>query len=305
MDTSLTDDTPAGHPLVLRLLVVAGALFGFTLLALAVSGAADASEGAPPDRPGLLDRAGDSVHGVLKPVEPALKPVTGTVHAVTSQVAPVVKPVMSGLEPVIAPLTRPVLHAAEPVLSALQPVTEPVLHAITPVTSPVLHATAPVTAPVVRAVGAERVVPAVTGKPATGQPAKPASRGDVSTPQAAGPSGEQPAPGARIAPGVVKPGVAQLHPDAQIASRHGAGDTRSDVAGVAGPMSGSGGGGLPADVAAMSGAMSASTGSAHGGEYAVTASGSGMPGTDRTWRAPPAGAWSLHWLEYYGNDHPS
>ncbi len=302
MDTSQTDHALAGHPLALRMLVVVGALFGFTLLALAVSGAADASEGSPPpDRPGLLDQVGHTVQGALKPVEPALKPVTGTVHAVTSQVAPVVKPVTSGLEPVLAPLTRPVLTAVEPALSALRPATEPVLHALSPVTLPVLRATAPVTAPVVRAIGAGHVVPALTGQPATGQPAKPSPRGDVSPLSVEAALVKQVD---RIAPVVGKQGDPQRRHDTQVGTRHVAGDAVADVTGVAHPMSGSGGG-LPADVSGMSGAMSASSGAQHGGEYAVTAAGTGIAGTDRSWRAPPAGAWSLHWLEYYGNDHPS
>jgi hypothetical protein len=300
MDTSQTDCALVRHPLVLRMLVVFGALFGFTLLALTLSGAADASEGSPPtDRSGLLDRAGQTVHGVLKPVEPVLKPVTGTVHAVTAQVAPVVKPVTSGLEPVLAPLTRPVLQAAEPVLSALRPVTEAVLHAVAPVTSPVLHATAPVTTPVVRAIGAEHVVPAQTGQ--AGEPAPP---GDNSLPPVVAAPVEQVAPAGWIVP-VVKQGDTQRRHDAQVGSRHVAGNAVSDVADGVGPMSESGGGGLPADTAGVSGAMSASSGGQHGGEYAVAAAGTGTSGTDRSWRAPPAGAWSLHWLEYYGNDHPS
>lgn len=291
MDTSLTDDAPTGQPLLLRMLVVAGALFGFTLLALAVSSAADAAEGAPPDQHSLLGRVGNTAHDVLEPVAPALKPVTDAVHVVSSQVAPVVKPVTNGLEPVLAPLTRPVLDAAEPVLSALRPVTRPVLHAVSPVTSPVLHATAPLTAPVVRAMGGERVVPAVIGQPVTGRPETPAPRGAAGFP-----------PVAAGTPAVSTRPVAQ-HTAGVSAVRHVAGHLGSDKAGIAGPLSG--GGGMPADLSGMSGAMSASTGSAPGGEFAVTASGSGMPGADRTWRAPPAGAWSLHWLEHYGNDHPS
>ncbi|WP_290056106.1 hypothetical protein [Amycolatopsis solani] len=292
MDTSLTDDTPVGHPVVLRVLVVAGALFGFTLLALAVSGAANASEGSPPDRPGVLSRAGSTAHDLLKPAGPALKPVTGTVHAVTSRVAPAVKPVTNGLEPVIAPVTRPVLHAAEPVLSALRPVTAPVVHALSPVTSPVLRATAPVTAPVVRA---------VTGWPAKSAPrddsgatpGNPAPRGDFgSVPVAAGPSG----------PVVVEQAHAQRRHDVRAAARWAAGRSGSVRIGAADPRPGSDGGVPPADV---SGALSAGSGAQHGGEFAVTGAGSGVPGTDRTWRAPPAGAWSLHWLEHYGNDHPS
>lgn len=270
-------------------------MFGFTLLALAVSQAADASEGPPPERPGLLDHVGNTAHGVLEPAEPVLTPVTEPVHVVTSQVARVVKPV-NGLEPVLAPVTRPVLRAVEPVLSALRPVTEPVLHAVSPVTSPVLHATAPLTAPVVRAVGAEHV-PAVIGHPKSDRPAP---REDaVSPPNVIAPAGGS-------APVTVTLTDLQQRPhDGHAALRPAAGQSGSTWAGVADPMSGSGGGGLPADVSGASGTMSASPGGQHGGEYAVTTAGSAVPGTDRTWRAPPAGAWSLHWLEYYGNDHPS
>ncbi|MCR6489644.1 hypothetical protein M8542_43200 [Amycolatopsis sp. OK19-0408] len=298
MDTSLTDDTLARHPLLLRVLVVAGALFGFTLLALAVSESADASEGSPPDRPGLLEHVGSTAHGVLKPVEPVLMPVTEPVHAVTSQVARVAKPVTNGLEPVLAPVTRPVLRAAEPALSALRPVTEPVLHAVSPVTSPVLRATAPLTAPVVRAAGAEHTVSAVSGLQQSERPAKPAPREDIaSSPSVTAPAGSStPVPVTSTDP--QRPRVVHA------AGRSAGGPSGSRI-GVAGPLSGSGGGGLPADVSGVSGAMSAGSGAQHGSEFAVTAFGSGLPGTDRTWRAPPAGAWSLHWLEYYGNDHPS
>lgn len=295
MDTSQTDDALVRHPVVLRVLVVAGALFGFTVLALLASGAAHASEGSPPpDRPGLLDRTGDTVHDALKPVEPVLKPVTGGLYAVSSQVAPVVKPVTSGLEPVIAPVTRPVFRAAEPVLSALRPVTRPVLHALSPVTSPVLRAAAPVTAPLVRAVGAESAVPVVTG-----QPAQPKPREDISAPPAAvGPAG-------RTGPVVADRGTAQRGPVLRDVSRQFSGYVVSDVAGLAGPMSGSGGAGLPADAHGVSGAMSAGSGGQHGGEYAVTAAGSRARGTDRAWRAPPGGPPSLYWVVFYGNDHPS
>ncbi len=73
MDTSLTDDASAVRSVLIRVLVVPGALFGFTLLAVAVSGAANASEGSPPpDRLGLLGQIGGAAHSVLKPVEPVL-----------------------------------------------------------------------------------------------------------------------------------------------------------------------------------------------------------------------------------------
>ncbi|SFQ54053.1 hypothetical protein [Amycolatopsis rubida] len=297
MNTSLTDDSPAGQPLLLRLLVVTGALFGFTLLALAVSGAADASEGSPPpDRPGLLDRAGNTVHEVLKPAGPALKPVMDTAHLVSSQAAPAVKAATSGLEPVVAPLTRPVLHAAEPLLSAVGPVTQPVLHAVSPVTSPAGHATAPVTAPAARAVGGEHAAPAVSGHPADGTPTASAPRGDVSSPPAA--------PAVPSTSAAFTRPVAQ-HPAVTSAVRHAAGHIGSADAGVAGPEPGTGGGGMPADLSGTVGAVSASAGSAHGSEFAVTESGFAAPGTDRAWRAPPGWRASPYWLVFYGNDHPS
>ncbi|MEU0796211.1 hypothetical protein ABZ342_39640 [Amycolatopsis sp. NPDC005961] len=290
MDTSLTNDTSAGHSLLLRVLVVAGALFGFTLLALAVSGAADASEGAPPDRPGLLGRAGQAAHHVLEPAGPALTPVTGPVHAVTSRVAPVVTPVTRVLEPVIAPVTRPVLRSAEPVLSALRPVTEPVLRAVSPVTSPVLHATAPVLAPVVRAIGADHGV-----TPVTGHPARPTPRGD---------SGPSPAVAGPSVPAVPAQGRVQPRHDHQVDSRPDAGKSASDAT-SADSMSGSGGGGVPEGPTGLSGSMSAGPGGQHGGEFAVPASGTREIGTGRSWRAPPGGPPSLYWLVCFGNDHPS
>ncbi|VVJ17704.1 Uncharacterised protein [Amycolatopsis camponoti] len=279
MDTSLTNDASAGHSLLLRVLVVAGALFGFTLLALAVSGAADASEGAPPARPGLLGRAGHAAHHVLEPAGSALAPVTGPVHAVTSQVAPVVTPVTRVLEPVIAPVTRPVLRSAEPVLSALRPVTEPVLRAVSPVL-----------APVVRAIGADHGVTPVTGHPARLTP-----RGD------SGPSPVVAGPGV---PAMPAQGRVQPRHDHQVDSRPGAGKSASDVT-SADPMSGSGGGGVPEGPTGLSGSMSASPGGQHGGEFAVPASGTREIGTGRSWRAPPGGPPSLYWLVCFGNDHPS
>ncbi|WP_410586334.1 hypothetical protein [Amycolatopsis sp. lyj-23] len=298
MDTSLTDDASIGPPRMLRLLVLAGALFGFSLLAMALSGTAHASDGAPPpERPGLLDRAGDTAHGLLKPVEPALEPVTGTVHAVSSRVASAVEPVTSGLEPVLAPVARPVLAAAEPVLSALRPVTRPVLHAVSPVTAPVLHATAPVTAPVVRAIGGRRVVPAVTGHPVAGNAAAPAPRDDIGAPPVVDTVAVF---GAQAA--LTRPAAQRLEETPAV--RRFAGRAGPAEAGVAAPMSGSGGG-LPVGSSGTGGAMSAGTGSAHGGEFAVTASGAFMPGTDRAWRPPPGGRASPYWLVFYGNDHPS
>jgi len=283
MDTSQSDDTLVGHPLVLRVLVVAGALFGFTVLALLMSGAAHASEGAPPPaRPGLLDHVGDAVHSGLAPAEPVLKPVTGAVYTVSAQVAPVVEPVVRAVEPV----TQPVVRAIEPVLSALRPVTRPVLHALSPVTAPVLHALSPVTSPVRHAVApviapaAESVVPAVPGRPTPPEP-----RADtISSPAAAVPAD--------------RAGPALAHRGHEPDIRRVAGSEIRDVPG-------SGGGGSPADVHGVSGAMSAAPGGQHGGEYAVTTSGLPLPGTDRAWRAPPGGPPSLYWLVCYGNDHPS
>jgi hypothetical protein len=113
------------------------------------------------------------------------------------------------------------------------------------------------------------------------------------------------APAGPSGPVVVKQVGLQRPHDVQAVARSVAGPGDSAEIGVAGPMSGAGGGGMPADLSGVSGAMSAGSGAQHGGEFAVTAAGSSMPGTDRTWRAPPAGSWSLRWLEYYGNDHPS
>ncbi|WP_410567431.1 hypothetical protein [Amycolatopsis sp. cmx-4-61] len=293
MDTSQTDTASVRHSMVLRVLVVAGALFGFTVLALLVSQAADASEGSPP---GTEPAAHDSlkvvterVDGVLKPVEAVLTPVSESVHAVSAQTAQVVQPVTDVLEPVVAPLTRPVLRAAEPVLSALRPVTKPVLPAL----DPVLRAAAPVTEPLVRAVGADRV-PAVAGQPAGLRP-----REDTTAVVAAvvvPPDRAVPAAGHGQLP------VADAEP---AGLRHGGRPEPAKSGVTADPMRGSGGGQLPSDSTGVSGSMSASPGGQRGGEFAVTAPGAREVGTGRAWRAPPSGRASLYWLVFYGNDHPS
>jgi hypothetical protein len=191
----------------------------------------------------------------------------------------VLKPVTSGLEPVVAPLIRAVEPAlqpvTQPVLHSLSPVTQPALHALSPVTQPatqpVPHTTAPVTAPWVHADWT--ATPAAAGKPALSQPRENA---------------------------MVRVGQAVAHQGGALE-----GMAWHTVAASVVPMSGSGGGGSPADVSGMSGSMSASPGGQHGGEYAVTTTGTVTPGTDRTWRVPPGGRASLYWLVCYGNDHPS
>lgn len=296
MNTSPFETVPADERSVLvRVLVVAGTLVGFGVLAVLLSGTANASERSPdrPDRPGLLSAAGKPLQSTVKQADSVLRPVTDVVHTASSQVAPVVKPVTDLAEPVLAPVTRPVVTAVAPLLPVVRPVTEPVLR-------PVLNAVAPVTEPVVHAVGAAPAVKAVAGTTAT------TPRDDV-TPAPASPATvqvlpishpETAAPAEKPLADQVLSAVAQeqRHPSAQAEHR------------VADRMSGPDGGGstppTPAAPAA-SGAVSANSAGQHGGEYAVTETGSTVPGTDRAWRAPPGGPPSLYWLVFYGNDHPS
>ncbi|MBB4689172.1 hypothetical protein [Amycolatopsis jiangsuensis] len=318
MDTSLSDDGPARHPVLLRMLVVAGTLFGFTLLALLASHTADASERPrPPDRPGALAGTGQALHDVLEPGEQATRSAAEPAHAVSSRVAaaakpvariaepavesvaeavgPVVKPVAKVADPVAKaagpvtrvaePVVKPVTQSAEPVLSALRPVTRPVVGSLDPVTRPILRVTDPVTGPVL---GADE------GGGQTAPPA-PQSRPD----QAVAGSAD------RTVALVDK--VQRHHTGAaSVVSRHESASAGAEPAFVPEPMSGSGGGGgVPVGSTGVSGAVPASGGGAHGGEYAVAPSGSQEIGTSRAWRAPPGGPPSLYWLVSYGNDHPS
>jgi hypothetical protein len=268
MDSSqIEDEQGAGRSALARVLLVAGALVGFTVLAVLLSGTANAAEKpspGQPDRPGLLSAA-------EQPLRAVVKPVTDLV------------------EPVLAPVTRPVVKVVAPVLSVVRPVTEPVLR-------PVLHAVAPVTAPVVHAVEPDPAVEAVAGKTAT------TPRDDVR------PAPAQPGPAVTTGRSeVLLPTVTSERATSSAAHERQHPNVQADR-GTAGWMSGPDGGGptppTPAAPAA-SGSMSAGSAGQHGGEYAVTGSGSSVPGTDRTRRAPPGGHASLYWLVFYGNDHPS
>ncbi|MEV7045201.1 hypothetical protein [Amycolatopsis sp. NPDC051061] len=279
------DERDVGRSALARVLLVAGALVGFAVLAVLKSGTANAAERSSPehpDRPGLLSAAEQPLRAAVQRADPLVRPVTDVVHTASSRVAPVVTPVTDLVEPVLAPVTRAVVKAVAPVLSVVRPVTEPVLR-------PVLHAVAPVTEPVVRAVGADSAVEAVAGKTTTPPddvrpaPAQPGATGRSEAPFTAP---------ERATSSAASGSPASVRPDRETASR----------------MSGPDGGGTtpPAPAApAASGSMSAGSAGQHGGEYAVTGSGSTVPGTDRTRRAPPGGHASLYWLVFYGNDHPS
>ncbi|WP_146073606.1 hypothetical protein [Amycolatopsis sp. CA-126428] len=266
MDTSQSEDVRVGDGLILaRVLLVAGTLVGFAVLALLMSGTANASESSSPDHPdppGLLSAVGKPLRGALEPVA-------------------------NLAEPVLAPVVRPVVTAVAPVLSVVRPVTEPVLR-------PVLDAVAPV----VHAVGADPAGPVVI--PGTTRP-----RDDVRpapAEQAAAATTGQPAVEAVVSsrqPRADRPVFAEVTAkDAAVP----AGSARS--ARTSGP---DGGGSVPPapEGPAASGTTAAGSAGQHGGEYAVTGSGSSMPGTDRAWRAPPDGCAPPYWLVFYGNDHPS
>ncbi|MDQ7810839.1 hypothetical protein Q5425_44555 [Amycolatopsis sp. A133] len=297
MNTSQSEDVQVGESsMVARMLLVAGVLVGLAVLALLMSGTADAAESSSPDRtdrPGLLSAIGKPLRGTIEQAKPVLRPVTDVVHTVSSQVAPVAKPVTELVEPVLAPVVRPVVTAVAPVLSVVRPVTEPVLR-------PVLDALAPVTEPVVHAVGADPAGTVVAGSTETTGTTRP--RDDVRpapAEQAAAVTTEQPEAEAVVPPRqprADRPAFAE--------------DTAKDAGVPAGfaRMSGPAGGGSvpPApEGPAASGTVSAGPAGQHGGEHAVTMAGSGPPGTDRAWRAPPGGRAPLYWLVFYGNDHPS
>lgn len=277
MNTSQFDTVPADERSVLaRVLVVAGTLVGFGVLAVLLSGTANASERSPdqPDRPGLLSVAGKPLQNAVKPAGPVLRSVTDVVHTVSSQVAPAVTPVTALVEPVLAPVTRPVVKAVAPVLSVVRPVTEPVVHVV----------------------GADPAVKAVAGTMVT------APRDDV-----------QPAPVEQRQASTPAVTSSRLESDVAAVPEQPRAERSPNPGTVVGRdaasrMSGSEGGGStpPAPAApAASGAVSASSAGQHGGESGVTEPGSGVPGTDRTWRAPPGGHAPLYWLVFYGNDHPS
>ncbi len=290
MDTSQSDAAAVHKSVIARWLIVAGAVVGFAVLALVLSGRADAAERdvpAAPDQSGVLGSIGHTVEHVTGPADRVLRPMTGTVHAVSAVAEPVVQQVAKPLEPVVSSVVRPIAKTVEPVLSVVEPVTAPV-------TRPVLHALAPVVDPVTHAVGADPVIETVSGHPVRTSPGTP--RDDIGvTPVHGDATAVTPEP-----PQVPRPAVTVR---TELGRNHGSGGT------FAGDHPGSGGGGVPASPGApgavnSGGSVSAGS-SGHGGEYAVSASGPRIAGTDRSWRAPPAGSWSLHWLEYYGNDHPS
>lgn len=70
MDTSQSEDVRAGEGSMLaRVLLVAGTVVGFAVLALLMSGTANAAESSSPDhpgRPGLLSAVGKPLRGTLE-----------------------------------------------------------------------------------------------------------------------------------------------------------------------------------------------------------------------------------------------
>ncbi len=263
------DERDVGRSALTRVLLVAGTLVGFAVLAVLMSGTASAAERPSPehpDRPGLLSAAEQPLRAVIERADPLVRPVTDVVHTASSRLAPVTD--------LLAPVTRPVVKAVAPVLSVVRPVTEPVLRPVPRAVAPVVRVVA--ADPAVEAV-AVTTTPRVDVRPAPARPV-PTDRAEVTvrTPE-------------------------------RVAASTSHASVRADRE-PAGRMSGSDGGGTPPPApAAPAASGSPSVGSAgqHGGEYAVTGSGSTVPGTDRTRRAPPGGQASLYWLVFYGNDHPS
>ncbi|MEV6446444.1 hypothetical protein [Amycolatopsis sp. NPDC051716] len=269
MDTSQSEDIRVGEGSILaRVLLVAGTLVGFAVLALLMSDTAHAAESSSPDhpdRPGLLSAVGKPLRGALEQA----RPVTDLV------------------EPVLAPVVRPVVTAVAPVLSVVRPVTEPVLRPVLDAVAPVAHAVGADPASTVVIAGTTRprddVRPAPAEQAATATTGQPEAEAVVSSRQ----------------PRADRPAFAE--PTAKDAGVP-AGLARS--ARMSGP---DGGGSMPPapEGLAASGTTSAGSAGQHGGEYAVTGSGSSLPGTDHAGRAPPGGCAPLYWLVFYGNDHPS
>ncbi|MBB5852102.1 hypothetical protein ACFQ05_02365 [Amycolatopsis umgeniensis] len=262
----------SGSTVLARLFVTAGALLGFVVLAVLMSGAADAAEKpAEPDDHAFLGN-------VLHPV-----------HELTSEMAPVVERVTKPVEPVVSPVVRPVVKAVEPVLNVVRPVTGPV-------TKPLVRTLAPIT----HVVGADPVADAVTGTPA--RPVPPAPRADVS-PEPLIYSGPQARKQEMRVPAMPRASAVPLREYA--AER----TSEQDDVQLSAPSGHSDGGGpaLPAGPGAVQtgGTMTAGGSGAHGGDHAVTETGSGMPGTDRAWRAPPDDRRAVPWPDDYGIDHPS
>lgn len=276
MNTSQLQATPdADTSVLLRVLVVAGALVGFAVLSLLMSGAANAESRAPspagPDRPGVL---GQVVHDVAGQAESVLQ----AAHQASAAAAPLVQQVTEPVSPLLEPVVRPLSTVAAPLLSTLAPVTH--------------------------AVGADPVITAVAGGSVPSLP--------VSSPRPRDDSGDQ-APvmaveqASRSVPRV-EPAVPGARFDAVPLRRQSRGHSPDPGAITAGVMSGFGGGGVPPSTpstAMLGGAVSAGSSGQHGGESAVTASGAVVPGSGSTWLAAPSGRWSLRWLVFYGNAHPS
>ncbi|MFD5089794.1 hypothetical protein ACFWMR_04295 [Amycolatopsis thailandensis] len=294
MNTSQSRASIAESATILRrVLVVIGSLFGLAFLAVLLSGTASASDKSPkPDDPGLL---GGVVDTAAEHAMPLLESVERPVHRVASAAAPLVEEATKPVEPVLAPVVRPVAKVAEPVLKAVEPVTAPV-------TRPVLDALAPITRPVAQAAGADRVIEPVDSRMSppeevTAPESRPradlaATSEMVSTLDVhSGPSGRREFAGPRSA--LVEQSSSERVLPAEIS---------------AGKVSGAGGGpSLPSGPGSIGVGGSTSMGStgSPGPQYAVTETGTGMPGTDRAWRAPPDDRRSVPWPDEYGLDHPS
>ncbi|MEV7551889.1 hypothetical protein AB0N89_19880 [Amycolatopsis sp. NPDC089917] len=290
MNTSPSPAIPGeGGTALARVLVMAGAVIGFAVLAVLLAGRADATDrSAEPGDHGIL--------GTITQADRLLRPV----HQVAAETAPVVEQVTEPVQPVVAPVVRPVVKAAEPVLHVAAPITEPV-------TRPVVRALAPVTEPVTRAVGADPAIDIIAGT----QPDKrsvPAPRADVS-PAPAQPAG----PATDVHPGLAASDSARETslpgglPTPDSARHLTAATPTPDLSATSGHGRGGGGPALPAGpgTAHTGGTMTAGASSSHGGEHAVTETGTGVPGTDRSWRAPPDARPEAPWPDEYGLDHPS
>ncbi|MFI6302888.1 hypothetical protein ACIBCH_13530 [Amycolatopsis thailandensis] len=290
MSTSQSPAIPGeGGTVLARVLVMAGTVVGFAVLAVLLAGKADAADrSAEPGDHGVL--------GTITQTDRLLRPV----YQVAAATGPTVERVTDPVEPVVAPVVRPVVKAVEPVLHVAAPVTEPV-------TRPVFHALAPVTKPVTRAVGADRVIDIAAGTPPD-RKSVPAPRADVNPEPAhsAGPAPEV-QPGLPVQDSARERPLPAALPTPDPARHPIAATSTPELSATSGHGRGGGGPALPAGPGGVQtgGTMTAGASSSHGGEHAVTETGTGMPGTDRSWRAPPDARPEVPWPDYYGLDHPS
>jgi hypothetical protein len=312
MDQCVVEDSRRTSSLLYRILVTAGGMVAFGLLALLLAGTANAQTRGDPG-PGTTGNQpttgpnGQVGSGVLGTGSGSVLPSTGGAQpAVSGVVGSLVAPVVRVAATAAAPVLNPVTHAAAVLLAPVRPVVAPIVDEVVApvaaalplhdVTGPILRAAAPVLSPATSAVGAGRAVSALTGS----QPATQAAP-VAASPQALAASGTSPVtPPETPVSGHVTP---SQHP------------TASTVVPRSGDMVGDGHvtvpwpGGLPVGpvplVSDAVGTAAAGPGQSSGGGYAINTGVAVPAATDAYGRAPTTvllGAMRWH---PFGRHHPS